>query len=207
MMERGQYRFTVKENAREARVLDGIERHLAAPELVAAFVRGFHAASAERAEQADGRRRVLEKSLGVGSRKILRLVDVLIKQQPSRALREALAEREAEREKIEAAIAALEAERAPVAFHPNAAELYRSKVADFKATPGSLDPAAREKAFVAIRDLVEAIVITPRGKYEPADIEIRGKLAALLAQKGEQPAQSVVKVVAGVGFEPTTFRL
>lgn len=193
----------------EARVLEGIEQHLAAPELIAAYVRKFSAERARLAADTIGRRRSIERELDRCAADIGRLVNVLLRDAPSRALREALAEREAERERLEAELAALDAAKDPIAFHPRVAEHYRRKVADLKAHLAALDPEGREKACAAIRDLVEAIVITFRGRYQPADIEIRGKLAALLAKDGQQPgiAGSVMKVVAGVGFEPTTFRL
>jgi len=36
------------------------------------------------------------------------------------------------------------------------------------------------EAFTAIRELVERIVIRPTGAYKPVDIDIHGRLAALL---------------------------
>jgi site-specific DNA recombinase len=72
-----------------------------------------------------------------------------------------------------------------------------------------MDEERRDEAFEKIRALVEKIVIHPRGAYKPADIEIHGRLAAILrvSEEAARPSQSVGRMVAGVGFEPTTFRL
>ena len=73
------------------------------------------------------------------------------------------------------------------------------------------DDENRADAFRAIRELVEKVLIIPKGApYKGYDIEIHGQLAALLeaSQRGTmREPQSMVALVAGVGFEPTTFRL
>ena len=75
------------------------------------------------------------------------------------------------------------------------------------------DPEDGAEAMELIRSLIERIVLTPEdGKLR---IDLTGDLAAILsiAQKGRRPrpedeAQaSKVKLVAGAGFEPATFRL
>lgn len=42
------------------------------------------------------------------------------------------------------------------------------------------DEDSRLAAFGAIREIVEKVVVRPRGPYKPVDIEIHGQLAALL---------------------------
>src|SRR5215208_4155406 len=119
------------------------------------------------------------------------------------------AELEAERTVIEADLAIVTPP--PIELHPNVAESYRRKVADLKAALLAADEANRADAFRVIRELVERIVIHPTGPYRPVDIEIHGRLAALLhASAGAAlgtPLESRGVMVAGVGFEPTTFRL
>ena len=64
----------------------------------------------------------------------------------------------------------------------------------------------------AVHSLVDKIVLTPRdGKLQ---VDLAGDLAAILAMAtNKKPAENEpdgmvqVKMVAGVGFEPTTFRL
>ena len=97
--------------------------------------------------------------------------------------------------------------------HPNLAELYRRKVERLQET--LQDPEIRQEALEILRSLIEAITITPF--EEGFEIELVGDLAIMIAtaeapknQKrasfSSETARSI-KVVAGVGFEPTTFRL
>ena len=73
--------------------------------------------------------------------------------------------------------------------------------------------ATRDEAMELIRSLIEAIVLVPdQGSLE---IEFRGELAAILAYgedrykpgRTDRDLAEQIKMVAGVGFEPTTFRL
>ena len=62
---------------------------------------------------------------------------------------------------------------------------------------------AAAEARDLVRRLIETVVVTPlpeRGKYA---LTVQGKIAALVNQDGE----NTMKLGAGVGFEPTTFRL
>ena len=202
-------RRTVGLVAIERQVIEGIEKHLAAPDLIAEYVREFHRALRELNEGKGRRRSDLGRRLVSVEADIKRTVDLLVKGYPTRALKERLAELEAERTAIEADLATVTP--SPMEFHPNVAENYRRKVADLKAALLAADDANRADAFRVIRELAERIVIHPRGPYRPVDIEIHGRLAALLQASagtvaGTAPESRGV-MVAGVGFEPTTFRL
>ena len=71
----------------------------------------------------------------------------------------------------------------------------------------------RNEAFDLVRSLIHSVVITPTA--HGSEIELRGDLAGILAissaAKGGlyDPAEKAlqIKLVAGAGFEPTTFRL
>jgi site-specific DNA recombinase len=75
------------------------------------------------------------------------------------------------------------------------------------------DPDHGREAFDVVRGLVEEVRIVPAGGE--VTIELRGELAGILAlaetaKKGSSSHQDKalqIKMVAGVGFEPTTFRL
>ncbi len=210
MIETGlcENRRTVGLASIEARVLEGIEKHLAAPDLIAEYVREFHRAWRRLRDTAAQRRGELRKQLAGVEADIEKAVDLLLKGTASRALKERLAELEARREELERAIA--EVAPPPVELHPNAAESYRKRVRDLKAAIQAADPDNRAEAIRGIRELVEKIVIHPSGPYRSVDIEIHGRLAALLraSEAGTESApRSVGMMVAGVGFEPTTFRL
>lgn len=134
-------------------------------------------------------------------------MDALLGDNPSRALRDRLSALEAERDEIEAAIADV----APpvVEFHPNAAHAYREKVRDLKNALAGSDEDSRAAAHEAIREIVEKVVIHPRGPYKPLEIETYGEIAALLriSERAAEPLESRGVLVAGIRFEPMTFRL
>src|SRR5262245_65698590 len=88
-------------------------------------------------------------------------------------------------------------------MHPNAAVSYSRKVAQIQAALTRGDVAALE-AITLIRGLVREIRITPAP--DKMELEVRGDLAALLEQE-QRGTKETFTVVAGVGFEPTTFRL
>ncbi|HXW49859.1 MAG TPA: hypothetical protein VEK31_10485 [Xanthobacteraceae bacterium] len=79
--------------------------------------------------------------------------------------------------------------------------------------PASMDPARREKGLADLRKTVEKIVIYPTGAYKPIYFKIYGDAGRLLRLSEEAAAPEchdekfMRVVVAGVGFEPTTFRL
>ena len=65
------------------------------------------------------------------------------------------------------------------------------------------DREAAAEARDLVRKLIKTVVVTPledRGKFA---LTVQGKIAALVNQDGE----NTTKLGAGVGFEPTTFRL
>src|SRR5262249_14569685 len=104
----------------------------------------------------------------------------------------------------------------PVRLHPNLADLYRQKVIALQDLLESDD--TRTEAVGMIRSLVEGVIFRPTPEAG-LEIELVGDIAGMvhLAQNanGNSPVSGAVhdefmrsvKVVAGVGFEPTTFRL
>jgi hypothetical protein len=123
---------------------------------------------------------------------------------------------EAERTELEAKLAALP-ETEPVAIHPGLAETYARKVADLAEALN--DPEARPEAADLLRGLIESVTLTPDPDAPNGHvIELRGELGAILSLCGNDVATNAnarrgaagvrqVTMVAGVGFEPTTFRL
>ena len=104
----------------------------------------------------------------------------------------------------------------PVLIHPNMANYYRDQIAALRAALG--DELARVQAADLIRKLVDKIVLVPGTDDEghtSLSIDLHGHLAGILslATKAKRPLNEsgpevgYMKLVAGVGFEPTTFRL
>jgi site-specific DNA recombinase len=192
----------------ETRVIGGIEKHLASPDLIAEYVREYQRAWAKLRDSTGKRRAELQKQFADVQADIRIAVDVLL-EKPSRAVRERLDALEEQRDQLEGALA--EVQSAPlVEFHPSAADSYRKKVQDLRAPLAAADDENRQEAYRGIRDLVEKIVIKPTGPYKPVDLEIHGRMATLLRASIEETIEqpkSMGALVAGVGFEPTTFRL
>ena len=96
-------------------------------------------------------------------------------------------------------------------IHPNLAEVYRQQVE--RLHEALQEPATHDEAFELIRSLIDEIQLIPEdGELR---VELHGALAGILALSasktpGGRDAAGLVeqiKMVAGVGFEPTTFRL
>ena len=97
-------------------------------------------------------------------------------------------------------------------IHPNIADVYRRKVE--RLAEALADPRDRDEAAEAIRGLIERIVLTPGAKRGEMDAALHGDLGTILEWAGNKSRKGAkdihrdrmsVSVVAGVGFEPTTF--
>ena len=202
-------RRTVSLQSIEDKVMQGIEEHLASPDLLAEYVREYHRAYTELRDSTARRRADLTKRLAKLKTDIKRAVAAVMENPRSKALQAQLGELEDQQDEIEAALGNLEPPPT-IELHPNVGEVYRRKIRDLKAALDQADDDSRAEAYRAIRELVEKVVIRPSGPRRPVQIEIRGQLATLLRASKEgtigEP-QSMGVLVAGVGFEPTTFRL
>ena len=105
----------------------------------------------------------------------------------------------------------------PIRFHPKMAATFKLRVKALIAQLGRSGDALEAKE--ALRSLVERITLTPDQETGQLSVFLEGGLAALLQlsmdqtpkapQEGLQGIESINEfvLVAGVGFEPTTFRL
>jgi site-specific DNA recombinase len=97
-----------------------------------------------------------------------------------------------------------------IAIHPNFPDLYRRKVAKLQALRHE---ETRPKVVETIRSLVDRIEVMPGLKRGRCEITIKGALAEILAFAHQKTTAApkggggTSLLVAGVGFEPTTFRL
>jgi hypothetical protein len=81
-------------------------------------------------------------------------------------------------------------EEPPPLLHPEMARIYRTKVTEL--AKALQDPDSRSEATEAVRGLVDAIVLTPDQAGEALQIELRGKLAAMLGAtvQRKRPSES-----------------
>jgi hypothetical protein len=129
---------------------------------------------------------------------------------PARTLKDELLALEQRQDQLKAELAAAP-EPKQTRLHPGLAEVYRSKVAALH--EALADETSRDEAFELIRSLIDKVVVTPaKGEVH---IDLHGELAGILGlcregrRGGGLDAETLaqIKVVAGAGFEPATFRL
>ncbi len=203
-------RLTIRRRDVESAVLDGLSHRIMDPELFKVFVEQFTAEWNRLQAEAGADRDAWQSELDRIRHKIERLVDAIASGAPPASVNARLRELENRSKELELLISGTEAP-AP-RLHPNLGEVYRQTVSSL------LEVLARDDSAEArdvVRGLIEAITLIPEdGKLR---VEIRGELASILALSAsgrtapsavsaEAVAQQV-KMVAGIGFEPMTFRL
>jgi len=199
-------RRTVRTGEVEARILTALQQHLLAPAVVAAAVETYRLERQRLDHERKRRRNDLTRDLAAVERKTKRVLDVIMNEDNidrkviSQQLREL--ELEAEQDRLEAELAVAPSADT-VAVHPQAAERYRAKVAQIHAALKTGDKAGHD-AIRLLRELIDHIVVTPTPR--PVGLQVVGNLAALLVSSGPVPEVTEL-MVAGAGFEPTTFRL
>ncbi len=162
-------------------------------------------------------RQARERELPAVNEKIRRLVDAIANGVRTPAIVQAL--EAAEAQKITLELEEGSPPPTPVRLHPSLAELYRQRVADLHVALA--DASLRSRATEIIRSLVDKIVVTSGPKGLEIDLvgdlavmvevaqgrDPKNKKAALVGAALSATEKRSVKVVAGAGFEPTTFRL
>jgi hypothetical protein len=144
-----------------------------------------------------------QKKLARINSQIDSVVDSIANGFRSEALKSRLETLEAEKSTIERQLSAQPP--SPLRLHPKLPAVYRAKVD--KLSTALADPAIRDEAAEIIRSLIDVVSVAP--SQEGIDVEVRGEISKLirLADQKTEQNQCSVKVVAGAGFEPTTFRL
>ena len=208
-------RASIRRQKLDDLVLDALRTRLMAPALVAEFIREFTAEWNRLLGERSADRAPRERELVQVQRKLAGLIDALAEGIRVPGVQQKLDDLDARRTTLEAELKA--PPPLPVRMHPNLAEVYRQHVASLHDALRA-DPEGRE-ALDIVRTLIERIEVhpAPDGGME---IEVVGELAAMvrlgMGEPAEREAASAggrdlfarsVKVVAGTGFEPVTFRL
>ncbi|WP_431305748.1 recombinase family protein [Sediminicoccus sp. BL-A-41-H5] len=201
-------RRSVRRGALEGRILDALGSELMRPDLVAVFAEEFTQEWNRLAVDRSSERPNLQRELGAVERKLSGLIDAIADGLRAPGLQGRLDTLTGRKAELERLLVDAEAASATPSLHPNLAEVYRSKVTSLRAEmQKSASPEVRE----ALRELVSRVEVHPGGEDGTGPrIELLGHLGALLrAGRADVPAtfESPVKVDAGTGFEPVTFRL
>ena len=194
----------------EDRVLAGLRDILVGNEdLLEEFTTEFKRELARLRKTRSGDETRLRKELGEVDRSIARCVEFVASGDGAPgAIRDKLADLEARKRPLEKELKTRPGANV-VEIHPNFPDLYRRKVAEL----GNLlaDNDERPRAMGAIRELIDRIEVLPGLKRGACQVTLVGALAGILAFSQNATAAreggGTFLLVAGVGFEPTTFRL
>ena len=201
--------LVIRRDTVEMLVLLGLKEHLMQPAAYQAFVDEFTHEYNAKANHSEALKVKLKADLQRTKSEIQKLIEAIKAGVPGEALKNEMQSLQDRQKKIEEdlSVAPLPAPR----LHPNLATIYKEKIANL--VQALNNPNTLIEANTAIRQLIERVQLIPvNGELK---IELYGELAALLKlgtePKDEHPqAESEgvqITLVAGVGFEPTTFRL
>ncbi|WP_342729055.1 recombinase family protein [Bradyrhizobium sp. B097] len=202
-------RNNIRRGQLEARVLNALRHHLMDPalfkEFCDEFTREMNRLRIEGRASIDAAEAETKKI----DRELDTLLNVILKGGAADRLNEKMVMLERRQKELKTFLQ--EAEEPPPLLHPNMAHHYRVQVNELYAALQGDSEEKRMTAADLTRSLVKEIILTP-GDGE-LRIDVRGDLAGILAisLKSKRPAggagRSQVEMVAGIGFEPMTFRL
>ena len=173
-----------------------------------------------RAEAAAGRDD-LEKELSKVTSDHGKLIDAIVAGVPAAQVKDRMIALDHRREEIEAQLHTSPAPD-PIRIHPKMAVTYRERIATLINSLSDTD--GMDEAKDALRGLIKRIVLRPNVETGRLSVELEGDLSGLMilvlraegytkTQKSaaaDSQVSDIVRelvLVAGVGFEPTTFRL
>ena len=193
----------------EHRVFAGLKDKLMAPELVKVFVDEYCREVNRLAGERNAATEATRHDLAGTERRIEGILKAIEDGNYQPTLTERLTQLEARKKELKQNLKAAP-ETPDLLLHPRLADIYRDKVE--KLEEALNEPQCRAEASEVLRSLIERIVLFPTDDGLTA--ELTGDIASILAACGEnnripdpEESGSQLSVVAGVGFEPTTFRL
>ncbi len=202
-------RVSVRKGALEKAVLSILQGDLLKPDLAELFVAEFKREMARLArdderQADDGKERLSELDAQIET-----LARNMLVSAASPTLHRMLAELEQERTTLKARHAPAQSVIAEILPHPTLLKLFEEKVARLR---GALnDEMIATQAASTLSSLIESVTIYPGAEPQAEVAADVGRLIAFAANENTRPGGcldgSSTMVVAGVGFEPTTFRL
>ena len=204
---------SIKAQELEQRVFNGLQSILLGrEETMTAFAEAFHAEVQRRQTQTASQKTVVQKELLKVETGIQRCVDLLLHSDtPMESIRSTLEQLEVQKRALTRELS-LQTEEDKIVLHPNIGELYARKIGDLKSL--LQNDTTKHQASEIIQSMIEKIVVSPTAQRGISDVVLHGALASLLAYASDSAQSGAVSsnvgrvlLVAGVGFEPTTFRL
>ena len=197
----------IRRTVLEGLIINALKHNLMHADLVAEFIREFHAEINRQRREAELSLGLKRRQLEEARRKLDGLIEAIAEGFRTPGLQARLEELERYKARLEDEIA-LTPKAAP-RLHPNLADLYRKKVTNLQ--EALADPGTRMEALEILRSMIECVRV--KTAENGVEIELIGEIANMVRLSAgwegleKEPYRSSVKVVAGVGFEPTTFRL
>ncbi len=196
----------------EDRLFEALRQYLGHPKGLALYVREFHRHLKEQKAEINKEKSMLERKLAKTNQSIQSIFKAIEDGFYQSSMKDRLAELEEEKIRLEMEIKGFDDESEVINFLPNIGEQYEKQLADLRSTiEGSED---RHQAVELLRSMIEEIRLIPNAEKGALDLAIKGNLAVVLHfMQGDTDqiryhlTRSMSEVVAGVGFEPTTFRL
>lgn len=168
----------------ERLVFDGLKANLTTPDLIAAYVETYNEERKRLSASLIANRSRIERRLARVKREFERVFQSYVKGFSEEAeVRQPLAELRAERKQLEADLASAEKPPETVALHPTALARYRQQVEDLQRVLSSESLTENRDAIIALRELVAAIIVQPTPVGAPIQVEVRGRLAALIGHE------------------------
>jgi site-specific DNA recombinase len=179
---------TISDGQYQSRILWGLKDRLLDPEAVSLYVRLYHEESARRDREQIRERQKLERRIADLSARIDRLVEAVASGAGDfPEIRGKLIEARAQRQALSDELGSIEGERI-IALHPTVASDYRNAVAELDRTLAEGEsPEIREEAIPRIRALIHSIMLVPAQTGRGVDIEIEGRLNAMIALATGKP--------------------
>ncbi|WP_126665601.1 recombinase family protein [Croceibacterium ferulae] len=209
--ERGtcQNLVSIRRGPLEHAVLSVLQHHLLTPELAELFAHEFRKEVARLSNGADERAAKAAVRLSEVTVQIETLAHNMVLSAASPALHRLLGNLEREKAELENLPEYAPRVTGEILPHPMLLKLYQEKVADLAAALS--DDSVRTQAAETIARLIDSVTIHPGAEPEAEVVAEIGKLVGFAINDNEarwgRSGGSFVSVVAGVGFEPTTFRL
>jgi site-specific DNA recombinase len=207
-------RLTIRRDRLEAAVLDGLQQELLDPQLCEVFAAEYASHINRLRTESTAALAGHRAEYGRVTREIDRLIQAILDGVPGAQVKDRMSQLDVRKAELDSLLQ--QNDEHPVRLHPQMSVYYRNQVAALR--EALTDESRRAEATELIRTLIDRIDLTPavdgNGRKYLA-IDLTGHLAgmlALAADKAKPPADLSarglqIKLVAGTGFEPVTFRL
>jgi site-specific DNA recombinase len=211
-------KLTIAQRELEDLVLSALQNNLMDQDMLEVFCKEYAKERNRLNAEAEHGRGSLEKELATAIRDHTKLVDAIIAGIPAEQVKDKMQSLTERRATLEAELGRAP-DVDPIRIHPNMASTYQERVRSLIYQLSQ--PDGLQEAQEALRSLVDRIVLQPSAETCKLNVVLEGALSGLLAlalkdnarnakaspkREGSKSIDELV-LVAGVGFEPTTFRL